>query len=79
MRRTKESAALIVAEDGGAIAKSSAEHNPAQLYLASLAPAGCRTMAARLRVTAQLMGGDPSSVDWSALRFEHVIALRSLF
>jgi site-specific recombinase XerC len=50
---------------------------PALVYLASLAPSGRRTMAARLTVAAQLLGGDPKKVDWSALRFEHVTALRS--
>lgn len=34
-------------------------------------------MVARLMMVAQLMGGDPNIVDWSALRFEHVTALRS--
>lgn len=33
-------------------------------------------MAARLAGAARLMGGDPLAVDWSALRFEHVTALR---
>lgn len=51
--------------------------NPALIYLASLAPSGRRTMAARLTTAVQLMGGDPSKADWSALRFEHVTALRS--
>ncbi len=60
-----------------AIAPKEAETNPAAVYLASLAPSGRRTMAARLTAAAQLMGGDPRAVDWSALRFEHVTALRS--
>jgi site-specific recombinase XerC len=59
------------------IAPKKAETNPALIYLASLAPSGRRTMAARLAAAAQLMGGDPQTVDWSALRFEHVTALRS--
>lgn len=59
------------------IARTAAEHNPALLYLASLAPSGRRTMAARLTAAAQLMGSDPRNVDWSVLRFEHVTALRS--
>lgn len=53
------------------------ETNPALVYLASLAPSGRRTMAARLTTAAQLMGGDPEKLDWAALRFEHVTALRS--
>lgn len=53
------------------------ETNPALIYLATLAPSGRRTMAARLTAAAVIMGGDPSKVGWSALRFEHVTALRS--
>lgn len=53
------------------------ETNPAAVYLAALAPSGRRTMAVRLTMAVQLMGGNPSAVDWSALRFEHVTALRS--
>lgn len=34
-------------------------------------------MAARLAVAAQIMGGDPRTVDWSALRFERVTSMRS--
>jgi hypothetical protein len=34
-------------------------------------------MAARLAAAARLMGGGPLAVDWSALGFEHVTALRS--
>src|SRR4051812_40605318 len=60
-----------------AVTPRKAETNPALVYLASLAPSGRRTMAARLTAAAQLMGGDPEKVDWSALRFEHVTALRS--
>jgi site-specific recombinase XerC len=59
------------------VAPKKAETNPALIYLASLAPSGRRTMAARLTAAVQLMGGDLSKADWSALRFEHVTALRS--
>jgi site-specific recombinase XerC len=60
-----------------AVGSKKGETNPAAVYLASLAPSGRRTMAARLAAAAALMGGDPRTVDWSALRFEHVTALRS--
>jgi adenylylsulfate kinase-like enzyme len=60
-----------------AVAHKKIETNPAAVYLAALAPSGRRTMAARLTTAVPLMGGDPSAVDWSALRFEHVTALRS--
>ncbi len=56
----------------------STERNPAQIYLASLAPTGRRTMIAKLANAARLMGCDaPRTLDWAALRFEHVSALRS--
>lgn len=60
-----------------AVALRKAETDPAAVYLASLAPSGRRTMAARLTAAAQLMGSDPVAIDWAALRFEHVTALRS--
>lgn len=60
-----------------AVGPKKRETNPAAVYLASLAPSGRRTMAARLAVAAELMGGDAHTADWSALRFEHVTALRS--
>jgi site-specific recombinase XerC len=60
-----------------AVAHKKVETDPAAVYLAALAPSGRRTMAARLAAAARLMGGDPLEVDWSALRFEHVTALRS--
>jgi integrase/recombinase XerD len=66
---------LIRRETGDLPAKS--QTDPAMVYLASLAPSGRRTMAARLTAAAELMGGDQRAVDWSALRFEHVTALRS--
>jgi integrase len=59
------------------IAPSKGETNPALLYLASLAPSGRRTMTARLRAAAKLMGTDSDTVDWTDFRFEHVTALRS--
>jgi site-specific recombinase XerC len=60
-----------------AVGLRKAETNPAAVYLASLAPSGRRTMAARLTAAAKLMGGEPHTIDWAALRFEHVAALRS--
>lgn len=59
------------------VAPRNVETNPAVMYLASLAPSGRRTMAARLAAAAQLMGGDPRVANWSSLRFKHVTALRS--
>lgn len=55
-----------------------AERNPVKVYLASLAPSGRRSMAARLRNVAVLMGyTDPRDVQWPQMRFEHVAAIKS--
>ena len=49
---------------------------PARLYLASLAPTGRRSMAARLRRIATLFGApDIDEVPWEALRYAHIAAL----
>jgi len=50
--------------------------DPAGVYLASLRPSGRRSMAARLRTVAALLGAPaPELVRWEALRFAHVAAL----
>ena len=52
--------------------------NPAAVYLAGLAPTGRRSMAAALRRVAQLCGyADWQLAPWTAMRFEHVQAIRS--
>ena len=49
---------------------------PARLYLASLAPTGRRSMAARLRSVASLFGANGiEEVPWEALRYAHVAAI----
>lgn len=49
---------------------------PACLYLASLAPTGRRSMAARLRRVATLFGAPTiEEVPWEALRYAHVVAI----
>lgn len=49
---------------------------PARLYLASLAPTGRRSMAARLRGVAALFDQpDIDEVPWEALRYVHVAAI----
>jgi site-specific recombinase XerD len=54
------------------------EGNPLLVYLAGLAPTGRRSMAAKLKTIAAILGQeDPRLVDWAKLRFEHVSALRS--
>ncbi len=54
------------------------ERDPALVYLAGLAPTGRRLMAGRLALVARLLGYmNPREVAWSALRFEHVAALRT--
>ena len=56
---------------------AAAERNPALIYLASLQPTGRRSMLARLKLVAQLLGRDVREVEWAALRFEHISAIRS--
>jgi len=55
----------------------STERNPVLIYLASLQPTGRRSMLARLKLVAQILGRDVREVEWAALRFEHVSAIRS--
>lgn len=54
------------------------ERNPAVIYLAGLSQSGRRTMAQKLRMFAELLGyDDPRLVQWSELRYEHLIAIRT--
>jgi site-specific recombinase XerD len=54
------------------------ERNPALIYLAGLSESGRRSMAQKLRLVAELLGyGDARSVQWSQLRYEHVVAIRT--
>jgi integrase len=56
-----------------------ADQNAALVYLASLpAPSGRRTQAQCLRYLAEWMGGTVETVHWSALRYQHTAALRTL-
>jgi len=74
-----ETTALIVTTDKQTIAPVQAATNPALVYLASLTATGRRSMTSRLASIAGLLGyaARPAAVNWSALRFEHVAALRS--
>ncbi len=57
------------------------ERHPVAVYLASLAKGSRRTMASALRDAAGLLSGggcDAESLDWSAVRYQHVAALRTL-
>lgn len=55
------------------------DQNPAAVYLASLiANSGRRTQAQCLRYIAQWLGGTIESVNWSALRYQHTAALRTV-
>ncbi len=56
------------------------DRNPAAVYLASLAPGSRRTMRQALQVMAGLLTGGrakASTLDWSAVRYQHTAALRS--
>jgi integrase/recombinase XerD len=61
-----------------AAAVARVERNPVEIYLAGLSASGRRTMAQKLRVVAPVLGHqDPRSVDWGALQFEYVVAIRT--
>ena len=51
---------------------------PARLYLAGLHASGRRSMAARLRSVARLVGLSPEEIRWSGLRSEVVSVIRAL-
>jgi integrase/recombinase XerD len=51
---------------------------PARLYLARLHASGRRSMAARLRSVARLVGLSPEEIRWSGLRSEVVSVIRAL-
>lgn len=60
-----------------ASAAPDAPHDPALVYLTSLAPSGRRTMRAKLASVARIVGVDAGTLPWSGLRFEHVTAIRA--
>ena len=54
------------------------DQNAAAFYIASLpAETGKRTQAQALRVVAQALGVDFERVNWSALRYQHTVAIRA--
>ena len=60
---------------------TAADGHPALAYLATLSPAGRRTMAACLERMARLLSGDACGLmdlDWGRLRYQHTQALRAL-
>lgn len=58
---------------------TSADQNPARVYLASLAPGSVRTMAQALEVIANLAapGSTADTFPWGALRYQHTQAIRA--
>jgi site-specific recombinase XerD len=55
-----------------------ARENPLAVYLAGLKPTGRRSMAAKLKVVAHILGcEDPRAVPWEKLRFQEVVAIRT--
>lgn len=57
------------------------ERHPVAVYLASLSAGSRRTMASALRDAAGLLSAgaaDPESLDWGAVRYQHLAALRTL-
>jgi integrase len=71
-------------EEGRALATQSptpADRQPALVYLARLAPGSRRTMSESLDIMARLLSSnkcDSRTLQWSALRYQHTIALRTL-
>jgi site-specific recombinase XerC len=62
----------------GSLALVQVERDPAQIYLAGLSISGRRTMTAKLRRVAAILGYDDlRTVRWSEMRFEHVTAIRT--
>jgi integrase len=58
-----------------------ADEHPAAVYLARLAPGSRRTMRAALEVVAGMLtsgAADAQTLDWSAVRYQHAQAVRSL-
>lgn len=54
------------------------DQNPAAVYIASLpADTGKRTQTHALRVIARILGADPNSLNWGALRHQHTTAIRT--
>lgn len=51
---------------------------PARLYLAGLHASGRRSMAAKLRSVARIVGLSPEEIRWSGLRYEVVSVVRAL-
>lgn len=51
--------------------------NPAHSYLMGLTATGRRTMESTLAQVADMLGGDIESVPWAALRYEHIVAIRT--
>lgn len=51
---------------------------PARLYLAGLHASGRRSMAAKLRTVARIVGLSPEEIRWSGLRYEVVSVVRAL-
>jgi site-specific recombinase XerC len=55
----------------------SVERDPAAVYLASLQPSGRASMLGRLLAVAAMLGAEVETVEWTALRYEHVAAIKA--
>ena len=68
----------VEAQGGAVQIAGSAYTNPAIAYLAGLAKSGRDTMQGTLNKVARMLGfADIHSAPWSALRFEHITAIRT--
>jgi integrase len=65
-------------DDGEIISLDDAERTPLEVYLSSLKESGHQNVIGTLNIVARWMGQpDASAVDWSRLRFEHVLKVRT--
>lgn len=71
--------ALVTLDPTGLIVRQAIplERHPAAVYLASLAPGSVPAQRSALNKIAELFGADILSMDWAALRYQHVQAIRA--
>ncbi|TAK32385.1 MAG: integrase [Chloroflexota bacterium] len=75
-----EDRAIVPTAPQEIVPRTSADQNPAAVYLSRLAPGSRRTMREALDTIADLLtngGSDAIALDWSALRYQHTGAIRA--
>src|ERR1044072_228463 len=78
-RRTNVNETQLTTATTANLAQGRPGQNPALVYLAGLSETGRRSMKQRLETVTKLAGvqNKLDSFDWSSLRYEHVVAIRS--